>query len=88
MKTLFIGNLSTDVSEEELTELFKQYGTIRKLELPRDIFTGRNKGFAFIGMEGHEARAAMSALHGKSYKENTLKVTEEKPKPGGRGRRR
>lgn len=87
MKTLFIGNLAPKVTEEELSELFSQYGTVRKLELPRDIFSGRNKGFAFIDMEGHEARAAMAALNGKPFKDNLLKVRDEKPKKG-KGRRR
>ena len=88
MKTLFIGNLPAEATEQEITELFAQYGTVRKLDLPRDIFSGRNKGFAFIGMEGHEARAAMSALDGRSFKDKMLKVREEKPSTGGRGGRR
>ncbi|MCW8919463.1 MAG: RNA-binding protein [Gammaproteobacteria bacterium] len=88
MKTLFIGNLPPEATEEEVLELFSQYGVVRKIELPRDIFSGRNKGFAFIGMEGHEARAAMSALDGKLYKDKLLKVRDEKPKPKGRGGRR
>jgi RNA recognition motif-containing protein len=87
MKTLFVGNLSNDTSEQEITDLFAQYGTVRKLELPRDIFSGRNKGFAFIDMEGHEAGAAMSALNGKSFKDKRLMVRDDKPKKG-RGRRR
>ena len=87
MKTLFIGNLATDASEKELTELFGQYGKVRKINLPRDIFSGRNKGFAFMDMEGHEARAAMAALNGKTFKDKPLKVREEKPKQKGRGRR-
>jgi RNA recognition motif-containing protein len=86
MKRLFIGNLPTDATEDEIKELFSQHGTVRKIELPRDIFTGRNKGFAFIDMEGHEARAAMSALNGKPMRDKMLKVRDEKPKPG-RGRR-
>jgi RNA recognition motif-containing protein len=88
MKTLFIGNLAPEATEEELTELFAGFGTVRKIELPRDIFTGRNKGFAFIGMEGHEARAAMAGLNGKPFKDKMLKVRDEKPKPKGRGGRR
>ena len=87
MKTLFIGNLNTDASEQDLTELFAQYGTVRKIQLPRDIFTGRNKGFAFVDMEGHEARAAMAALDGKSFKDKPISVRNEKPKQNGRGRR-
>lgn len=88
MKTLFIGNLPPEATEEELTELFTGYGKVRKIELPRDIFSGRNKGFAFIDMEGHEARAAMAGLDGKPFKDKMLKVRDEKPKFKGRGGRR
>jgi len=88
MKTLFIGNLASHVSEDELKDLFSDYGTVRKLELPKDLFSGKNKGFAFIGMEGHEARAAMAALDGKPFNDKPLKVREEKPKPKARGGRR
>lgn len=88
MKMLFVGNLAPKATEDDLKALFSEYGTVRKIELPRDIFSGRNRGFAFIGMEGHEARAAMAALNGKMFMENNLKVREEKPKAKGRGRRR
>jgi RNA recognition motif-containing protein len=87
MKTLFVGNIAPQVTEDELKALFSEYGTVRKLELPRDIFSGRNKGFAFVDMEGHEARAAMSALNGKSFMDSNIKVRDEKPKKKGRGRR-
>ena len=88
MKTLFVGNIAPQVTEDEITELFSEFGTVRKLEMPRDIFTGKCKGFAFLDMEGHEARAAMAALNGKSYMENNLKVRDEKPKVKGKGGRR
>jgi RNA recognition motif-containing protein len=88
MKTLFVGNLPSQATVEEVTALFTEYGKVRKLELPRDIFSGRNKGFALVSMEGHEARAAMTALNGKSFMQNTLKIRDEKPKQRGRGRRR
>lgn len=88
MKTLFIGNLPSDLSEQELCDLFTEFGKVRKIELPRDIFSGRNKGFAFIDMEGHEARAAMTALDGKTVKDKSLKVREEKPRSKARGGRR
>jgi len=88
MKTLFIGNLPSDTSEEDLTVLFSQFGTTRKIQLPRDIFNGRNRGFALIDMEGHEARAAMAGLDGKPFKDKLLKVREEKPKLKGQKRRR
>lgn len=84
MKTLFIGNLPPEATEQEITELFEQFGKVRKIELPRDIFSGLNKGFAFIDMEGHECRAAMTALDGKLFKDKMLKVRDEKPKTKGR----
>ena len=88
MKTLFVGSIAPQATENDIKELFSEYGTVRKLEMPRDIFTGRCKGFAFIDMEGHEARAAMAGLNGKSFMEHNLKVRDEKPKAGGKGRRR
>lgn len=88
MKTLFVGNIAPQATEDDIKELFSEYGKVRKLELPRDIFSGRNKGFAFVDMEGHEARAAMAALNGKSFMNNNLKVRDEKPGAKGRGRRR
>ncbi len=87
MKTLFVGNIAPTATEDDITKLFSEYGTVRKLEMPRDIFSGRCKGFAFVSMEGHECRAAMAALNGKHFMDNMLKVREEKPKAKG-GRRR
>lgn len=86
MKTLFVGNIAPETTEDALTELFSEYGRVRKLELPRDVFSGRCKGFALIDMEGHEARAAAAALDGKTFLGNSLKIRDEKPK--GKGRRR
>lgn len=88
MKTLFVGSIAPQATENDIKELFSEFGTVRKLEMPRDIFSGRCKGFAFIDMEGHEARAAMAALNGKTFMEHNLKVRDEKPKTKGKGGRR
>lgn len=88
MKTIFVGNLTPEATEQDIKELFKEFGVVRKIDLPRDIFTGRNRGFVLVAMEGHEARAAMSGLNGKTFMGNILKVRDEKPKLKGRGRRR
>ena len=81
LKKLFIGNLPASTSETDLQNLFSQFGTVRSLKLVTDIFTDQCKGFGFIGMEGHEARAAIAGLDGKNFNGNSLKVGFETAKP-------
>lgn len=88
MKTLFISNIAPLATENDITELFSQYGTVRKLEMPRDLFSGRCRGFALVDMEGHEARAAAAGLNGKYFMENELRIRDGKPKQRSHGRRR
>lgn len=90
MKRMFVGNLASDTREEDLSELFSQYGKVRAVELKRDVFSGQCRGFAFVDMEGHEARAAIAGLNGTPFKGKALRVNEEQPrnKRGGGGRRR
>lgn len=80
MKKLFIGNLPHDTSEENIRELFSEYGTVRSIQLLTDIFTGKCRGFGFVEMEGHEARAALNGLNGKSFGGNYIKVKFEVPR--------
>lgn len=89
MITLAVRGLPKSTTEESLTELFAEYGTIRSLKLIKDLFSGDCKGIAIVGMEGHEARAAIAGLDGKSLTGSTLRVGPERPsrKRGGRGRR-
>ncbi len=84
MKKMFVGNLGPDATEESVHALFSEYGTVRSISIASDIFSGKCKGFGFIEMEGHEARAAMAALDGKTVGEKSLRVRYEDP----RGRRR
>ncbi len=86
MKTLFVGNIAPQAQESDIETLFSAFGTVRRLELPRDIFSGKCKGFAFVDMEGHEARAAMAGLDGKLFMESTLRVRNERPRQKGRRR--
>jgi RNA recognition motif-containing protein len=90
MKKIFVGNLPSDVTEEELTTAFSPFGRVRSIRLVQDVFTGACRGFGFIEMEGHEARAAIAGLNGTDLRGNMLKVNEERPqtKNARRGRRR
>lgn len=87
MKKLFVGNLPPATTDESLQTLFSEFGKIHALKLVKDLFTGSCKGFGFIEMEGHEARAAIAGLNGKDFNGKTIKVGFEVVKPGGRKRR-
>ncbi|MCH7695140.1 MAG: RNA-binding protein [Proteobacteria bacterium] len=89
MKKMFVGNLPTEASEQSVRELFSEYGTVRSIELIADIFTRKCRGFGFVEMEGHEARAAVAGLDGKDYNGKYLRVRFEDPrKKRGKGKRR
>lgn len=87
MRRLYAGNLPPDTTEKELTELFSAHGTVRSIKLMQDVFTGQCKGFGFIEMEGHEARAAIAGLNGADLRGNPIRVNEERKdrKRGGGG---
>jgi len=88
MKKLFVGNLPPDANEASVRQMFSAFGTVRSIDLAADIFTGKCKGFCFVEMEGHEARAAQTALDGSTLENGGfLKVRFEQPRRGGRKRR-
>jgi RNA recognition motif-containing protein len=84
MKKLFVGSLPPEATQDSVKEMFSEYGTVRSIDLARDIFTGKCKGFGFIEMEGHEARAAIAGLDRKLLGGNTIKVKFEEPRKRGR----
>jgi RNA recognition motif-containing protein len=89
MIRIFAGGLPPDMTERELTELFSAFGKVRGLKLVTDVFSNKCKGFGFVEMEGHEARAAMTGLNGKDLRGSRLKINEEdKDRERGRGSRR
>ncbi len=88
MKKLFVGNLPNDASEESVRTLFSTFGTVHSIKINADIFTGKCRGYGFIEMEGHEARAAIARLNGQSLNGNLLKVRFEDPPRGGRRSKR
>jgi len=80
-KKLYVGNLSYDVSEAELRELFAAFGTVQSAQVIVDRDTGRSKGFGFVEMgSDQEAIAAVDGLNGRMSGGRALTVNEAKPK--------
>ncbi|HXV11279.1 MAG TPA: RNA-binding protein [Burkholderiales bacterium] len=85
---IFVGNLGPDVTEAEIAELFKPFGQVGSVELMRELFTGKLRGFGFVEMPGKQhSLAAIAGLNGKELAGRPLKVNEARPRPD-RGRRR
>ena len=91
---IYIGNISRDLSEDELREAFAAYGQVSSVNIIKDKFTGEYRGFAFVEMPvKEEADAAISGLNGKELKGRALNVNEARPRTddrrggsgGGRG---
>jgi len=83
---IYVGNLSYDVTEEELKQEFIAYGEVTSVSILTDKFSGRPKGFGFIEMASKtEAEAAIAGLNGKILKERTIVVNEARPRSESRG---
>jgi RNA recognition motif-containing protein len=83
---LFVGNLSYNVTENDLQDLFAPHGTVTDVNLMLDRMTGRSRGFAFVTMSSkEEADAATQALNGHSLDGRNLTVNEARPRPEGGG---
>jgi RNA recognition motif-containing protein len=81
MKSLFVGNMSFQTTESELSALFQPFGQVTRVNLVKDRETGRARGFAFVEMPNdEEAAKAISGLDGKSIGGRNLKVNEARPK--------
>ena len=84
---LFIGNLSYNVGEDELRQLFSQYGEVVSASVPKDRDTGRPRGFAFVEMQTQAAaEAAIKGLDGHQVAGREMKVGISQPKPRTGGR--
>jgi RNA recognition motif-containing protein len=81
MKNLFVGNMSFQTTESELTELFQGFGQVTRVHVAMDRETGRARGFAFVEMPNdEEAAKAIAGLNGKEVGGRQLKVNEARPK--------
>lgn len=79
--SIYVGNLSFQVTQEDLTQVFAEYGTVKRVQMPTDRETGRMRGFAFVelGTEAEES-AAIEALDGAEWMGRDLRVNKAKPR--------
>jgi cold-inducible RNA-binding protein len=78
-KKIFVGNLSFQTSENDLNDLFTQFGEVESINIITDRDTGRSKGFAFVAMGEDSAEKAISQLNGKELNGRALTVNEARP---------
>ncbi|MBW4649972.1 MAG: RNA-binding protein [Kastovskya adunca ATA6-11-RM4] len=88
--SIYVGNLSYDVTQEELSAVFAEYGSVKRVQLPTDRETGRMRGFGFVEMSSDdEETAAIDALDGAEWMGRKMRVNKAKPREdraGGGGR--
>ena len=78
---IYVGSLSYDVTENELKDLFAEFGTVSSVKVIEDRETGRPKGFAFVEMPNQdEAEKAISSLNEKEIKGREIKVNQARPR--------
>ena len=92
--SIYVGNLSYEVSQEDLSEVFNEYGTVKRIHIPSDRETGRPRGFAFVEMESEANEdKAIEALDGAEWMDRQLRVNKARPREtrssfsGGRNNR-
>ncbi len=78
---VYVGNLSFDVTQGEIQQMFAAHGKVQEVSLITDRASGRSKGFAFVEMpDKSEAQAAIAALNGKQLRDRALTVNEARPR--------
>ncbi len=89
--SIYVGNLSYSVTHDDLSAIFAEYGTVKRVQLPTDRETGRIRGFGFVEMSSDaEEDAAIEALNGAEWMGREMKVNkarprEEKPRTASEG---
>ncbi|MDM9381903.1 MULTISPECIES: RNA recognition motif domain-containing protein [unclassified Chlorogloeopsis] len=82
--SIYVGNLSYEVREDDLKRVFSEYGSVKNVQVPIDRETGRMRGFAFVEMETEaEEAAAIDALDSAEWMGRSLKVNKARPKTDG-----
>ncbi len=83
---IYVGNLSWQMTDEDLRTLFEQYGSVTSAKIVKDKVSGRSKGFGFVEMpEESEAQNALSSLYDSEVLGRKIIVNEAQPKPQGTG---
>ncbi len=83
---IYVGNLSYEVTEEELRQEFEAFGNVESVSIITDKYSGRPKGFGFIEMASvSEGQAAITGLNGKTLRDRTLNVNAARPRSDSRG---
>jgi len=86
---IYIGNLSREVTEDELRQSFEAFGQVTSANVIKDRYSGESRGFGFVEMSTKsEAQAAINGLNGTTLGERTLSVSEARPRTEGGGGRR
>ncbi|MFK8185560.1 MAG: RNA recognition motif domain-containing protein [Phormidesmis sp.] len=79
--SIYVGNLSFDATQDDINEVFTEYGSVKSVKVPTDRETGRVRGFAFVEMGSEsEEQAAIDALDGAEWMGRTLKVNKARPR--------
>ena len=87
MFNIYVGNLPYATTEDELAQLFSQFGEVARTSIITDRDTGRSRGFGFVEMESEDAgRSAIEALHGQAFEGRPLTVNEARRRGGYAGR--
>jgi len=85
---IYVGNLSRDVTDDELRQAFEAFGEVTSATVIKDKFSGQSRGFGFVEMAGKaEAEAAIQGMNGKDLKGRTLNVNVARPRTEGGDRR-
>jgi len=83
---IYVGNISREVTDDDLREAFAAFGQVESAMVLKDKFTGESRGFGFVEMlSGPEAKAAINGMNGKDLKGRTLNVNEARPREDNRG---
>ncbi|MCE9591545.1 MAG: RNA-binding protein [Planctomycetes bacterium] len=88
MLNIYVGNLPYNTTDQDLQQLFSQFGTISRVSIISDRETGRSRGFGFVEMgNDEEGRKAIEALNGTEFGSRSLTVNEARPREAGGGGR-